>query len=68
MEQGSPLEALGLPKLEHEGTRVTGFLVGSFSYNSKIQMVPEFAGGAQALADAKSTNFRFDKFGLCPRY
>lgn len=27
-------------------------------------MVPEFAGGAPALSDPGSTNFRFDKFGL----
>ncbi|MGB5080723.1 MAG: outer membrane beta-barrel protein [Burkholderiales bacterium] len=45
-------------------TRVTGFVVGSFSYNSRVQMVPEFAGGGPALADPQATNFRFDKFGL----
>jgi hypothetical protein len=27
-------------------------------------MVPEFAGGAAALADPGATNFRFDKFGM----
>jgi hypothetical protein len=61
------LPVLGLPvggAEEAQRTQVTGFVVGSFSYNSRIQMVPEFAGGAQALADARSTNFRFDKFGL----
>ncbi|MGH9894901.1 MAG: outer membrane beta-barrel protein, partial [bacterium] len=35
-----------------------------FNYNSHIQMVPELAGGAPALADARRSNFRFDKFGL----
>lgn len=61
------LPVLGLPAGEPEAaqkTRITGFAVGSFSYNSRIQMVPEFAGGAQALADAGSTNFRFDKAGI----
>lgn len=43
---------------------IHGFFVGSFSYNQRLQMVPEFAGGAQALADAGRSNFRFDKFGL----
>ena len=62
--QDTPLELLGLPKPEFGGLRLSAFLVGSFSYNSHIQMVPEFAGGAPALADPRSTNFRFDKFGL----
>lgn len=57
-------DALDLARPEFGGLRLSGFLVGSFSYNSRIQMVPEFAGGAPALADAGSTNFRFDKFGL----
>ncbi len=60
----TPLEMLGVPQLEFFGTRVTGFLVGSFSYNSHLQIVPEFAGGAAALADPGRTSFRFDKFGL----
>ena len=62
--QETPLEALGLPRAAVGGARITGFLVGSFSYNSRIQMVPEFAGGAPALSDPGATNFRFDKFGL----
>jgi hypothetical protein len=62
--QAAPLDLLGLPKPEVGGLRLSAFLVGSFSYNSHIQMVPEFAGGAPALADPRSTNFRFDKFGL----
>ena len=44
--------------------QIHGFFVGSYSYNQRIQMVPEFAGGAQALADPGRSNFRFDKFGL----
>ena len=63
-EKEHPLETLGLPKPEVEGVRISGFAVGSFSYNSHIQMVPEFAGGVPALADPGRTNFRFDKFGL----
>src|SRR5262245_54577792 len=43
---------------------ISGFAIGSINYNSHIQMVPEFAGGAQALSDPRQTNFRFDKFGL----
>jgi hypothetical protein len=48
--QDTLLELLGLPRPEFGGLRLTAFLVGSFSYNSHIQMVPEFAGGAPALA------------------
>ncbi|MCI0526670.1 MAG: porin, partial [Nitrospira sp.] len=59
----TPLDLAGLPK-EIAGVKVGGFLVGSFSYNSHIQMVPEFAGGAPALANPGETNFAFDKFGL----
>src|SRR5688500_18280677 len=46
------------------GVRLSGFFVGSFSYNSGIQMVPEAFGGAAALADPGRTSARFDKFGL----
>jgi hypothetical protein len=60
----SPLEAIGLRKPDIAGLRISAFLVGSFSYNSGLQMVPEFAGGAAALADPGSSSFRFDKFGL----
>jgi putative OmpL-like beta-barrel porin-2 len=59
--QQTPLQFLGIRTGD---LRIRGFLVGSFSYNSHIQMVPEFAGGAPALADPKSTSARFDKFGL----
>jgi hypothetical protein len=63
-ERESPLELLGLRKPKLGGIRISAFVVGSFSYNSGLQMVPEFAGGAAALADPGSSNFRFDKFGL----
>src|SRR5687767_6255247 len=43
---------------------ISGFAVGSASWNSAIQMVPEFAGGAPALADVRQVNFRFDKVGV----
>jgi hypothetical protein len=59
----TPLDLAGLPR-EVAGVKVSGFVVGSFSYNSHIQIVPEFAGGAPALADPGATNFGFDKFGL----
>jgi hypothetical protein len=62
--QETPLEALGAPRVSVGGVRITGFIVGSFNYNSRIQLVPEFAGGGAALSDPGATNFRFDKFGL----
>ena len=43
---------------------ISGFAVGSASWNSAVQMVPEFAGGAAALADPRQVNFRFDKVGV----
>ena len=43
---------------------ISGFAVGSISWNSHLQLVPEFAGGAQALAAPGQVNFRFDKFGI----
>jgi hypothetical protein len=64
LERGHPFEIVGLPRPELGPLRLSGFFVGSASYNSRIQMVPEFAGGAPALADAGQVNFRFDKFGL----
>jgi hypothetical protein len=63
-ERSTLFDALGLTMPEFGGLRLGAFVVGSFSYNSGIQIVPEFAGGAPALADPGSTNFRFDKFGL----
>lgn len=62
LEKEHPLETLGLPKPEIAGARFSGFFSSSASYNSHIQMVPEFAGGGQALADPESVNFRFDTF------
>jgi hypothetical protein len=46
------------------GLRIAGFVVGSLSYNSHLQLLPEFAGGVPALAPPRSTNFAFDKIGL----
>ncbi len=64
LDRGGLLEALGLPKPEVAGVRFGGFFSGSASYNSHVQMVPEFAGGAPAKADPKSVNFRFDTFSF----
>jgi hypothetical protein len=64
MQREHIFETVGLPKPEVGGVKFGGFFVGSLSYNSHIQMVPEFAGGAQALADPGRSNFRFDKFGF----
>jgi hypothetical protein len=64
LEREHILETVGLPKPEIAGTRFSGFFLGSASYNSRVQMVPEFAGGAPTLADPGRANFRFDKFGL----
>ncbi|HEV8616216.1 MAG TPA: outer membrane beta-barrel protein [Methylomirabilota bacterium] len=64
LEGRHPFELIGLPKPEVGNVRLGGFFVGSASYNSRLQMVPEFAGGAPALADPGHLNFRFDKFGL----
>lgn len=58
------LQVIGLPKPELGGFRFTGFFVGSANFNSHAQIVPEFAGGAQALSEPGSLNFRFDKFGF----
>jgi len=46
------------------GFRFTGFVVGSANFMTHAQIVPEFAGGAQALSEPGSLNFRFDKFGF----
>jgi len=55
--QETPLEALGAPRASVGGVRITGFVVGSFNYNSRIQLVPEFAGGGAALSDPGATTF-----------
>jgi hypothetical protein len=59
-----PLQLIGLPKPEVGGFRFSGFFVASANYNSHIQVVPEFAGGAEAKSAPGALNFRFDKFGL----
>lgn len=64
MQREHIFETVGLSKPEVGGVKFGGFFVGSFSYNSHIRLMPEFAGGAQALADARRSNFRFDKFGF----
>ena len=60
LEREHPLETLGLPKPEVGGVRISGFFVGSANYNSHIQMVPEFAGGAPVSSEPRRTDFRFD--------
>jgi hypothetical protein len=64
LERAHPFETFGLPRPEVSGFRFSGFFSGSASYNSHIQMVPEFAGGGAALSDPESVNFRFDKFSF----
>jgi Putative beta-barrel porin-2, OmpL-like. bbp2 len=66
LERENIVEVIGLPKpvIPGLGTKFSGFFVGSFSYNSGLQIVPEAFGGTPAQADAKKTNFRFDKFSL----
>jgi hypothetical protein len=43
---------------------VSGFVVGSISYQDSAQLVPEFAGGVPTPADPGSANARFDKAGV----
>jgi hypothetical protein len=64
VERSHPLEVIGLPKPEIGTLRLSGFFVGSFNYNTRIQMVPEFAGSAPATSEAGRTDFRFDKFSI----
>jgi hypothetical protein len=64
LEREHLFETFGLPRPEIAGTRFFGFFVGSASWNSHIQMVPEFAGGAPTKADPGHLNFRFDRFGF----
>lgn len=64
LERSHPLEVIGLPKPEIGTLRLSGFFVGSFNYNSHIQMVPEFAGNAPASSEARRTDFRFDQFTI----
>ncbi len=53
------LQTIGLPKPEVGGFRFTGFFVGSANFSTQTQIVPEFAGGAQAQSQPGSLNFRF---------
>src|SRR3984893_13891397 len=49
---------------EGAGVRFSGFFVGSANYNSRIQMVPEFAGGAPVTSEPGHIDFRFDQFTI----
>lgn len=64
LEREHPLETLGLSRPEVGGFRISGFFVGSANYNSHIQMVPEFAGGAPATSEPGQLDFRFDQFTI----
>jgi hypothetical protein len=63
-ERSHPLEVIGLPKPEIGTLRLAGFFVGSFNYNNRIQMVPEFAGGIPVSSEPGRTDFRFDQFTI----
>jgi putative OmpL-like beta-barrel porin-2 len=60
----TPPPAAASPASDFTALRMSGFLLGSVSYNSKLQMVPEFAGGTPALSNPGAVNFGFDKVGL----
>ena len=64
LEREHPFEVLGLSKPELAGVRIAGFFVGSANYNTKIQMVPEFAGSAPVSSEPRSVDFRFDQFTI----
>jgi hypothetical protein len=64
LEREHPLDAVGLGKPEVLGFRISGFFLGSANYNDKIQIVPEFAGGAFATSEPGQLNFSFDKFTI----
>src|SRR5262245_7439505 len=64
LEREHPFELLGLPKPEIGGIRFSGFFVGSANYNSRIQMVPEFAGSIPLSSEPGRTDFRFDQFTI----
>ncbi len=46
------------------GVRISGFFVGSANYNSRIQLVPEFAGSAPVSSEPTHIDFRFDQFSI----
>src|SRR5438477_2282964 len=56
LERGTELQSLGI--------RISGFFVGSYNYNSRIQLVPEFAGSAPVSSEPTHTDFRFDQFSI----
>ena len=57
-ESPAPVEReVALPELA--GVRLSGFFIGSANYNSRIQMVPEFAGGAPVSSEPTQVDFRF---------
>jgi len=56
--------ALHGPAFEAAGVRLSGFFVGSANYNSRIQMVPEFAGSAPVSSEPARIDFRFDQFSI----
>jgi Putative beta-barrel porin-2, OmpL-like. bbp2 len=58
----TPEREIALPELS--GLRLSGFFVGSGNYNSRIQMVPEFAGGAPVSSEPSRVDFRFDQFSI----
>src|SRR2546429_8986080 len=64
LEREHPAEMVGLPKPEIGGVRISGFFDGSANYNSRIQMVPEFAGNAGVSSEPRSLDFRFDQFTI----
>jgi len=53
---------IALPDLG--GLRISGFFVGSGNYNSRIQMVPEFAGGTPVSSEPGHIDYRFDQFSI----
>lgn len=64
LDRSHPLEVIGLPRPEIGTLRLAGFFVGSFNYNSHIQMVPEFAGSVPVNSEPGRTDFRFDQFTI----
>ena len=55
---------LAAGSLEVAGVRISGFFVGSANYNSRIQMVPEFAGSAPVSSEPTRIDYRFDQFSI----
>jgi Putative beta-barrel porin-2, OmpL-like. bbp2 len=62
--QSTPSEEREVLLPETGGVRFSGFFVGSANYNSRIQMVPEFAGGAPVSSEPGRVDFRFDQFSI----